>query len=150
MDKSGFKNLSSFSFWQRLSFILLLSGIFLYFYQYLSNRSLWLDEAMLALNIIHRSWPQLLQPLDDNQAAPIGFLLVTKILISIFGEHEYIWRSVPFISGITAIILFWRISPQILNKPSILFALILYVFSFQLVRYASEFKPYALCLSDTS
>ncbi|MDQ8155451.1 MAG: hypothetical protein P3B98_12400, partial [Gemmatimonadota bacterium] len=39
----------------------------------LSQRgSLWLDEASLALNIMTRSFGELLQPLDWGQAAPVG------------------------------------------------------------------------------
>jgi hypothetical protein len=43
----------------------------------LMDRSLWLDPAMLALNVVDKSYRELLGPLDLNQIAPFGFLLVS-------------------------------------------------------------------------
>src|SRR5918996_4581189 len=43
---------------------------------YLLNPSLSNDEAQLALNIMHRSYGDLFERLDFNQAAPPGFLLL--------------------------------------------------------------------------
>ena len=47
----------------------------------LHNRSLWLDEAALALNIVSRSYLELLKPLADGQSAPIGFLFIDLVVI---------------------------------------------------------------------
>ncbi len=60
-----------------VAFILFV-GIVFRLRQYLFGRSLWLDEAMLALNIVNRNFSQMFQPLDFNQGAPIGFLLIEK------------------------------------------------------------------------
>ncbi|MBK8875589.1 MAG: hypothetical protein IPN13_17395 [Bacteroidetes bacterium] len=53
-------------------------GVGLSILNFMNFRSLWLDEAMLALNIVNKSAMELLQPLDYNQVAPIGFLLIEK------------------------------------------------------------------------
>src|SRR5262245_19193615 len=47
-----------------------------------SDRNLWIDESMLALNLIERSPARLLEPLDWNQGAPVGFLLLVKAAIT--------------------------------------------------------------------
>jgi len=61
-------------------------GVFLRLSQYLSHRSLWLDEAKLALNIVRRPMGVLLlQPLDSAQGAPIGFLAIEKNGREFFG-----------------------------------------------------------------
>ena len=69
-----------------LSWLIIVFGIVVRLVQYLSNRSLWADEAALALNIVNRSYSELGQPLDYDQAAPIGFLWLEKLAIDIFGN----------------------------------------------------------------
>ena len=57
-----------------------LAGFFLRFRQYLANRSLWVDEARLANNILERSVLELIKfPLLFNQSAPGGDPLVNEI-----------------------------------------------------------------------
>ena len=89
--------------------ILLFLGAALRLRQYLSGRSLWADEAMLALNIVNRSFAQLFQPLDYDQGAPLGFLLVEKIFNSILGRHELVLRFFPLLAGLASLWLFHRL-----------------------------------------
>jgi len=56
--------------------LLVASGFALSIFQFLYNRSLWLDEAALSLNIIKKNPFQLLQPLDYSQVAPILYLQI--------------------------------------------------------------------------
>src|SRR5438067_8951608 len=81
-------------------------GILARLIPYLSDRSLWLDELYLALNITSRSLPQLLQPLDHNQGAPVGFLMLQKLSTQVFGNSEYSFRLLPLLSGILSLLLF--------------------------------------------
>src|SRR5262249_9775368 len=66
----------------------------------LSDRCLWIDEAMLALNLVNRAPLDLLKPLDYNQGAPVGFLLAVKAAISLFGIAEWSLRLVPFAAAV--------------------------------------------------
>jgi hypothetical protein len=78
----------------------LLAGILLRLHVYLDLRSLWQDEAMLALNILERTPAELLKPLDMNQAAPPGFLMAIKLCVVVFGKSEYALRAVPLACGL--------------------------------------------------
>src|SRR5207248_11411879 len=68
------------------------------------NRCLWIDEAMLALNLVERSPRQLLEPLDWNQGAPAGFLLTTKTVIAVLGPEEWALRLVPFVGSVLGVV----------------------------------------------
>jgi hypothetical protein len=109
----------------------------------LSDRCLWIDEAMLALNLVNRSPRQLFDPLDWNQGAPVGFLLAVKASISVFGVSEWALRLVPFAASCAGMIGFAWVSRRLLSPYGALFATVLFAFSPYLVSYAGECKQYA-------
>src|SRR5215831_4333387 len=111
--------------------------------QYLANRSLWLDEAMLAVNIVYRPVAMLLQPLDYNQGAPLGFLLTEKLLVGTFGDNEYALRLFPLVCGVMALFLFRTVALYYLDSKAVPLALCLFALSDRLIYYSSEVKQYA-------
>jgi len=110
---------------------------------YVSNRSLWLDEAMLALNIDQRSFAGLTGSLDFNQAAPLGFLWLEKLVVTVFGPSEFALRVWPLLASVLTLFLFARISRRLLRPQAALFAIALMSLSTSLVYYAAEVKQYA-------
>lgn len=119
-------------------------GIALRLVQYLYNRSLWIDEASLALNLIEKTFSELLQPLDYGQMAPPGFLLATKVLINTFGDSEFVLRLFPFVAGIISLLIFYAVARRVLSQRGVIVALGLFTISMPLLRYSSEFKQYSL------
>jgi len=110
--------------------------------QYLSGRSLWADEAMLALNIVNRSIAGLFQPLDYDQGAPLGFLLIEKVFNLILGRHELVLRLVPLLAGLASLWLFHLLAKKTLQGAGFYLALALFAVNPQLVYYTSESKQY--------
>ncbi len=123
--------------------VILVAGTLLRLVQYLSNRSLWYDEALLTLNVLHRPWSGLLKPLDYNQGAPIGFLLVEKLSTQILGTSEFALRAVPLLVGIGSMFLFWRVARICLSSRAVPIAFGLFALSFPLIYYSSEVKQYS-------
>ncbi len=109
--------------------------------QYFSGRSLWRDEAGLALNLVERSFAELTQPLGYEQGAPVGFLFLEKILILIFGNHDQVMRLIPLASGVLAVYFFYRIAQAHIKGG--VFATLLFAISWSLVYYSSEMKQYS-------
>ena len=129
--------------------VILLLGFILRLRQYLTGRSLWLDEAMLALNIVNRNFAGLLQPLDYDQGAPVGFLFVEKIFNSLFGEHEFVLRLFPFVVGVAAMGLFYLLLRRTASSIGLLIGLALFAVSPELIYYTSEVKQYILDVAAT-
>lgn len=134
---------SSFRIRSWLSLGIVLFGVLLRLRQYLANRSLWLDEATLALNIVNRSLVGLTRPLDYGQGAPIGFLLIEKVSICALGNRDYILRLFPFVAGVASILLMWKVAETYTEGTAPLLALGLFAVSDQVVYYASEVKQYS-------
>jgi hypothetical protein len=109
--------------------------------QYAANRSLWLDEAKLSLNVLHRNFAQLWQPLDYHQGGPIGFLLLQKSATLLLGTSEYALRLVPLLAGILSIFLFYLLAKRVTSAAPL--ALALFAMSPSLIYYSSEVKQYS-------
>lgn len=126
-----------------LSWTIIGYGILLRLAQYLFNRSLWLDECLLALNIVNRTFNQLLKPLDYFQGAPAGFLMVERSAVQIIGSSEYALRLFPFLCGIVSLLLFYRLAKLCVSSQSVPIALGLFASSDHLIYYSSEAKQYS-------
>ncbi len=100
--------------------------------QYASDRSLWFDESMLALNILHRSAAGLTRTLDFAQAAPLGFLELEKFATHAFGDSELSLRLFPFLCGLASVPLFAALALRLLRPAPALLATL--VFACALVR----------------
>ncbi|MCX7995120.1 MAG: glycosyltransferase family 39 protein [candidate division WOR-3 bacterium] len=124
-------------------FLLIVAGIIARLSQYLFNRSLTEGEAPLALNIISRSYPELLKPLDYNQAAPIGFLFIEKFFVNIFGNNEFALRFFPFATGLLSIFLFCEILRFTVGFRTVVFAIVFFIINDHLIYFSSEVKPYS-------
>jgi 4-amino-4-deoxy-L-arabinose transferase-like glycosyltransferase len=128
---------------EKISLVIICFGILIRVIQYLYNRSLWADEAVLALNIVNRSYLELLQPLDYDQGAPIGFLWIEKLTIQIFGNNEYALRLFPLVTSIISIFLFYELAKRFLRLQAVPIALAFFVSLHYLVYYATELKQYS-------
>jgi len=140
---------SKFSWESFAAGVILLLGFVLRLRQYLTGRSLWLDEAMLALNIVNRDFAGLFQSLDYDQGAPIGFLLVEKIFNILFGEHEYVLRLFPFVVGVATLGLFYLLLRRTISGIGLLTGLALFAVGTELIYYSVEVKQYILDVAAT-
>jgi hypothetical protein len=119
-------------------------GVALRGYGYARNPSLWLDEAMLALNVVHKSPSQLLEPLDLNQGAPVGYLLASKAVVNALGGGEYALRLISLVASLAGLAVFVPFATAALPLPAARIAIGLFALSPYLAGYAAEFKQYEL------
>jgi len=117
-------------------------GIVLRLIRYLSDRSLRVDEAYLAINLMTRSYRDLLETLDFNQGAPIGFLWAERLMLELFGDGELSLRFVPLLVGLVSLGLFFLVAREVLQQAALLIALVLVATMEPFVRYSAEMKQY--------
>lgn len=129
---------------QVLLWIVLGAGTILRLIQYFVQRSLWIDEARLVLNIAGRSFGQLMTPLSYDQAAPIPFLWAERAIGLVAGFNELSLRAVAMVAGIALPYVVWRLGRRLLGPTESLIATAVVAFSPMLIRYSNEAKPYSL------
>ncbi len=106
--------------------------------------SFWIDEAMLALNVVHKPIPELLQPLDLNQGAPVGYLVASKLMLRALGNSESTFRVLSLVAGLAGLLIFARFTHAALPEGAARLGTSLFALSPYLVSYSAEFKQYEL------
>ena len=119
-------------------------GVLLRLVRFLADRSLWLDEAYLAINLMTRSYGGLLETLDYNQGAPVGFLWTERLSLELLGDSERALRLFPLLVGIAALVLFALVAREVLDRIGFLVGVALFATMEPFVRYSAEVKQYGL------
>lgn len=128
----------------KLVTLAILAGSAMRIFAFARNPSLWIDEAMLALNILGRSPAELLEPLDWNQGAPVGYLMLSKACVAVLGGSEWALRFPSLVAGLLLLAMFVPLAYRILPLGAARLAAVLVAISPFLVGYSAEFKQYEL------
>ena len=127
-----------------LSLVFLTLGITLRLWYYLDARSLFIDEANLALNISELPYHRFFQPLLYDQYAPPLFMVFSKGAVQLLGNHEWALRLWPLIGGILILFTFLRLNKKLHLATAICwFPLAMAALSPFLLRFATELKQYS-------
>jgi hypothetical protein len=119
-------------------------GIAIRINQYVRRPALWLDEAMLSLSIVKRSWRALIfSPLEFSQSAPPFYLQFAHFCTVVFGRNELALRLPAILFSIASMVLFAIIARRVFQNGSAAVAAGFFALSPMLVRYSAEAKPYA-------
>lgn len=125
-------------------------GFLARFFLYIRNQSLWLDEAMLAANILNKSYSDLFRGLDYIQVCPVLFSVTVKFLTEFVHSQNMWWRDLvlrilPFISGILSLPAFYILVRTVFhnNKKQILIAMFLFCANPCAIIYSAQLKQYS-------
>jgi hypothetical protein len=128
----------------RLLWVIVGTGIILRLIRYFSNPSLWFDESGTAVDIIGRSFAELIEPSPDwSSKYPYGYLLLVKSAIHIFGTSEYALRLVPLVCGVSSVFLFYVVAKRTIEPVAALITLGLFAIIDPLIFQSSNLKPYS-------
>jgi Dolichyl-phosphate-mannose-protein mannosyltransferase len=114
------------------------------------SRALWMDEASLALNIVQRSYPQLVKPLAYAQGAPVGFLWLEKFIGSVGGYSDRSLRLLPLIAGCIGLYVVAKLAFRVNEAPVAPITAAMIAFSPFAIYFASEVKQYSVDLLCTA
>ena len=124
--------------------MLIMITIDLLILQYLRNRSIWLDEAMLSISIIEKRPMDLFKTLEFGEMAPILFLLIEKFFTWVFGNGELALRLFPLIATSLSLPLFFDFGVTLTrNRMMPFLAICLFACMPRFIYYSSEVKQYA-------
>jgi len=124
-------------------YAILAAGVFLALIQYFFNRSLWLDEAMLAISIVTVNAIDLFKPLKFDQVAPLLFLQSEKLFSQIIPNSELGLRLFPLVSYLVAMFAVFQIIRILFSNIYIqIVTLAFFVFNSALIYYSNEAKQY--------
>lgn len=126
-----------------LSWAIVAAGLCLPLLHWAGGRGLWVDEAMITLNLRSLNWRELSGPLEFEQVAPLGWLYLQKALLILTGNQEYGLRLASLTAWAASLVLFRFVCLRTFGLTAALGALALFALSIGLQRYAVEVKPYA-------
>ncbi len=111
--------------------------------QWWYDRSLWSDEAAVAMQFIHDSYGRLAHPLEGNQGAPWGWLWLERLSTQVVGTSERSLRLVPLISAILALVFAALIAKRLLRPLPGAIAVAIIAVVEPLVYYGNDVKQYS-------
>ncbi len=127
----------------RLLWLIVAAGVLLRLSQWWTNRSFWLDEASVVLNLLDKNWRQLMGRLDYAQSAPPLFLWMEDFLLRQFGLHEWLLRLPPLLFGIGGLLLMARLAWRQLGPTVAPWIVAWFAFCSDLVWHSVVLKQYS-------
>jgi hypothetical protein len=132
---------------QRILFVLLVTGLLVGGWlvrvrAYRDSRSLYVDEACLAMNVLNRGFSGLTQPLADNQAAPVLFLWSVKAFTLWMGESEEALRLTSFLASLFSLPVIFLAGLKLSGRRGALLGLFFAAVSPALIGYTTVLKQY--------
>lgn len=125
-----------------LAFVVL--GVAARLRQWAGGRSLWLDEVLIADNIVHRGFVDLAtKPLAHFQIAPLLWVELEHVSILLFGSGERALRLLPLLAGLAVVGLTWVLARRLLPDVLVPVAVLLVALHPGLIYYSNEVKQYS-------
>src|SRR6185312_3602720 len=129
--------------WRAALLAVVLAGVVFRVAHYAWKASLWHDEALVTLNVMHRSYGELARPLDFEQAAPPLFLWGERWLYLHFGFGEYPLRLISLICGVLSVPLFAWLARRLFTPPVAVIVAALLAFCDKLIWHSAQVKQYS-------
>jgi len=123
---------------------LLALGVAVRLFHYIDNRSFFIDELFLNVNLIKLSfWQLATEPLAYEQKAPLGYLWAARASAALLGRQEQALRLVSLLSGVGALGYFVPVARFFLRPWAATLAVGLLALGYPAVYHSVEAKQYS-------
>jgi len=112
-------------------------------YQWSGARPLWVDEEMIAINIRDRSMTQLADRLWLGQSAPLGWLVLQRLMLLAAGAGELALRFVPALFGAATLAAAFWTGRRWMTAAGAFILTVLVAFGLWISFYPLELKHYS-------
>lgn len=138
------KNLiSKLSSWLDAGFVLLVLGGVLRVWMWAQGHSFWLDEQLVALNIRHYDLLGLAGRQDNGTGAPLGWLWLERILLTVFGQGERGLKLPSMLFSIATLAVAWWLGRRWLGPIASAVLVGLFAVNPIVVTYTDQLKHYS-------
>ncbi|MFD1874973.1 hypothetical protein [Hymenobacter bucti] len=135
---------------QRLLLVLLGLGFFFRLFHFFNNRSFFIDELFLNVNIIKLNfWQLATQPFDYEQKAPLGYLWASRLSVLLLGKKEPALRLFSLLCGLGSLVAFVPVARHFLRGWSVVLAVGVLALAWPAVYHSVEAKQYSCELCAT-
>ncbi len=112
--------------------------------QWAGGRTLWLDEVLIADNLVQRGFVDLVtEPLLHSQAAPVVWLWLERLSVELFGTGERSLRLVPLLAGLGVLALSVTFARRFLPRVLVPIPVLVIALHPDLIYYSNEVKQYS-------
>jgi len=118
-------------------------GLILRTYHYGRNPSMWHDEAGNILNVLGKSFHELLGPLYASATGPPLFFWLQKCVVLAFGDGTYSLRLVSFIASCAGLLVMAALARRLLKPAPAAATMLLVACSDRLLWHAVEARHYS-------
>lgn len=135
---------------RQLIYVLLALGLFFRVFHFFNNRSLFIDELFLSVNVIKLNFWQLATgPFEYQQKAPIGYLWASRFFVLLLGKQEPALRFFSLLCGIGTMLVFVPVAQFFLRSWGAVLAVGIVALAYPLVYHSVEAKQYSTELFAT-
>ena len=113
------------------------------FYHYLRNPAVWHDEAASILNVLRKSFGELLGPLYASTTGPPLFLWAQKFAVICFGDSTYALRLISFLASCGALLVIAFLARRLLKPVPGVACVLIVACSDRLLWHDAEARHYS-------
>src|SRR5688572_6835410 len=125
-----------------LVLVVVLAGVGLRVARYAAPLGFEHDEVLLIANVMDRGWDGAFRPLDYDQAAPVGFVLMEEACQTLRGTTERAMRLPPLLASIAALPLLAIFCRKFMTAGGTALAAALLALGEPMLIYTGRVKPY--------